>query len=558
MRNKSELFFPCLESPLRLYLSVNEAEGEDNNKEDAEVSSKPSNPRWYLSISPVASNICMSDKPHEWHLLWTSSSNGDHCHDDDTSEGVSTSGFAIQSVTRNVFLCCNIEGELSTCSLKDLQTQPGYSWKFQYEDISGMVVQLINSTYQKRLTIQSQEEAYSFLNNIAPLCKTFPMNKGAESMETLSGWNIRFLSGELLFLSNALVDRRVRCNPMGKLDLDENWKGWEVFRFIEVGNSELQIVSWTHEKILCSDAHGTVTTTDDREDKSTKWGVAKSSNSKNGSGVILQSVEHGRYLCALNATELGTVDANGLQFAGAEWALEPANARLFYVTSNNNFLLSTLRDGAIGTSKRAKEYEEWKIEKIQAEKLDDETRGNVFSIFSCKHGKYLSSTKDGAVRTTDQLGEGEFWELEESTEEEGFFIISYSYNDRQLYCNNHGELATSSIDCQTWHLKPRIPGSISKNQIIFGGIAAASLLPLMVAPALGPLLWGSRLAISSVAVTGAVEAGSVAVVGTAAVVGTSAAVIVADHMKRCGKGNSQKNQHPIRSIHRPLVGWRSW
>jgi len=512
---------------------------------------------WYLSLgAPVSNKVRLSQMPHEWCLLWTTSSSSADNNDTTESRGVTNSSFVIQSVNRKVVLCCDIEGQLSTRDVKDLKDHPGYTWEFDYQDISGMSVQIVNSSYLKRLSIQIME------NDVPPVCTTTALIKGDAKVDTAHAkWNLRFLSGEILFLSNPVIDKRLRCNPMGKLSFDDNWKGWEVFRFIEVGNGELQIVSWTHEKVLVSDAHGTVSTTNNREDKDTRWVVSKHLNN----GVLIKSVEHDRYLCAISETELGTVDGKGFAFAAVEWEMEPANSRVFFLAATNDFLLSTRRNGTVCTSKRAKEWEEWKIEKVVNDFDDyDTTGGNVFSIFSRKHGTYLSSTNDGHVCTSTELGENEYWELEDSTEEAGFIIVSYLYNDRQLYCNEEGELATSSIDCQAWRLKPRMPGSLSLNQIVLGSIAAASVIPLMAVPPLwGPAaglrVVGPALAAAAVEAGPAVAVGSsAAVAASAAVVTTSAVIIAVDQKKRSEKENSQKNQQPIQSIHRPLAAWRSW
>jgi hypothetical protein len=70
-------------------------------------------------------------------------------------------------------------------------------------------------------------------------------------------------TGELCFLSNPSFDKRLRCDVFGKLNMDSNWKGWEVFRFIEAGDGRLVIISWIHySKVLSCDAKGDVLTTE--------------------------------------------------------------------------------------------------------------------------------------------------------------------------------------------------------------------------------------------------------------------------------------------------------
>jgi hypothetical protein len=592
MRNQSQLFFPCLESPLRFYLSLEGAEhsDDDNNKEEETAETTKTNPL-YLSLSHLnKEDICVSDTPHEWCLKWTSSSissgsissSSDKSSEDDdeaTTGGVRTSSFVLQSVDRHVYLTCDINGELSTCTHEYLEAKQelelqedntatsteedhgSYTWNFDYEDASGMSVQLINTTYQRRLSISYQEED----RNKKPVCTAIPVTKKQASYEPVdaSRWKMRFLSGELLFLSNPTIDRRLRCDAFGKLNLDENWKGWEVFRFVEAGNGgQLQIVSWTHEKVLYSTEHGKVGTTDDRESNATLWTVARHYNEDDrGGGVLLQSVEHGRYLCALSATELGTVDSENFVFAAVQWELEPANARIFSLASSSNVFLSSRHNGEVFTAKRGKDWEEWKMIPVALAENEEEdctnTKENLFAILSCKHGQYLGSSDDGRVYTTETLQDAEYWELEESPTGDGYIIISHLHGYRQLYCDEKGNMSTSCIECQEWRLKPRMPGSISKNQMVMAGVAAATLL---VASPIS-LAWGvaARAPLAAMVAGTEVLTAEALVYGVGtAVVGTSAAVIVADQMHRLGTKSTQQNQNPIQSVKRPLVAWRSW
>jgi hypothetical protein len=605
MRNPSQLFFPCLESPLRFYLSLS-LEGAQHSDDDTykeeetaettktETAETTKTNQLYLSLSHLNKEcVCVSDTPHEWCLKWSSatsnsssksSSGSDESSEDEdeaTTGGVRTSSFVLQSVDRHVYLTCDINGELSTCTHESLQakqelelqedqtttsTEEGhgsYTWNFDYEDASGMSIQLINTTYQRRLSISYPEED----RNKKPVCTAIPVIKKQASYEPVpvdaSRWKMRFLSGELLFMSNPTIDKRLRCDAFGKLNLAENWKGWEVFRFVEAGNGgQLQIVSWTHEKVLYSTEHGKVGTTDDRESNATLWTVARHCNEDGtGGGVLLQSVEHGRYLCALSATELGTVASESFAFAAVQWELEPANTRIFSLASSSNVFLSSRHNGEVFTAKRGKDWEEWKMIPVALAENEDEnctnTKENLFTILSCKHGQYLGSSDDGRVYTTETLQDAEYWELEESPKGDGYIIISHLHGERQLYCDEKGNMSTSSIECQEWQLKPRMPGSISKNQMFMAGVAAATLL---VASPIS-LAWGvaARAPLAAMVVGTEVLTAEALVYGVGtAVVGTSAAVILADQMHRHGTKNTQQNENPIQSVKRPLVAWRSW
>ena len=132
--------------------------------------------------------------------------------------------------------------------------------------------------------------------------------------DTTIWWEMEFTSGELCFISNPAIDQRLRCDFLGKLTLSEQWKGWEVFRFIEASsmsiqasgderkaghdkdkNGELIISSWTHhKKVLASDPDGNVFSTENRLGHWERWRVLKPPD---GGGVWIQSVAHGRILC---------------------------------------------------------------------------------------------------------------------------------------------------------------------------------------------------------------------------------------------------------------------
>lgn len=599
MRNQSQLFFPCLESPLRFYLSFGGGGGEEaepsssssssNENECKEVEEKvaaavPTTKRLYLGLNHLnKQSVCISETPHEWCLMWTaassSSSNSDGVDDDDeaTTAGVRTSSFVLQSVDRKVYLTCDINGELSTCTHEYIQLEEdlvlqdhyhnneasikyghgSYMWDLEYEDASGMSVQLINTTYQRKLSISYLEESKK------PVCTATPVTNKQASHDPVgdvtSRWNMRFLSGELLFMSNPTIDKRLQCDAFGNLKFGKNRKGWEVFRFVEAGNGgQLQIVSWTHDKVLYSSKGGTVGTTDDRESSQTFWTVSRHFNEDGtGGGVLLQSVEHGRYLSALSETELGTVDAESFAFAAVQWELEPANAGVFYIASSSNVFLSSRSNGEVFTTKRGKDWEEWKIVPVIVAEDDDlaHAKENVFAICSSKHEQYLGSSEDGNIYATKTLEESEYWELEESPTGEGYIVVSHLHAHRQLHCDDEGKISTSSTECQEWRLKPRMPGSISKKQMAMAGFAAATLL--VASPISLAFGVAARVPLAMMVAGSEVLTAEALAFGTA-VVGTSAAVIVADQMHRLETKKTQQNQNPIHSVHRPLVAWKSW
>ncbi|CAJ1969932.1 unnamed protein product [Cylindrotheca closterium] len=125
-------------------------------------------------------------------------------------------------------------------------------------------------------------------------------------------WIVEPVTGELCFLSNAKTDSRLRCDMVGKLGMSSNWKGWEVFRFLEAGNGYVKICSWTHSLwILKCHASGKIQTgrhsdfhTD--QDWCSLWAVE---SAPDGKGVVIRSKSFERFLCVRkngNALVLGT------------------------------------------------------------------------------------------------------------------------------------------------------------------------------------------------------------------------------------------------------------
>mmetsp|Transcript_22461 Transcript_22461/g.55584 ORF Transcript_22461/g.55584 Transcript_22461/m.55584 type:complete len:712 (+) Transcript_22461:106-2241(+) len=711
MKNLNQLFFPCLESPLKLYLSVatageeesslevidpsaasdtNEPEETTETADEAESSSdvKKAPPSttteeeeptkvvkkstWqdkkheYLSLHTLnKKKVCVSDTPHEWCLLWNNNTKPTTAtvldqkedsfdDDDDEINGIRASTFVLQSVDRKVFLTCNAEGDLSTCTKEYLQAkqqqqfeqeqeeelilqednaaanttstapkggddQGSFTWALEYEDESGMVVSLINTTYQRKLAIlkssSSDGDGGGGTNNNKPMCTTLPLAtkilEDEDDAHLFPGgddddvpppstpqftfhWKMRFRSGELLFLSNPTIQRRLRCDAFGKLTCDENWKGWEVFRFVEAGHGGyVQIASWTHDSyLLYSNQYGKVGMTQKSESPNTLWAITRFRGvDGTPGGVLLRSVRHDRYLSALSETELATVEEQNFNFAAVQWELEAANKNIFFLTTTtataaaskssspngtvSHHFLSSRQNGKVFSTKHGKDWEEWELKPVlqegkSLEEEEEEDRKppaaggfaeqvNLFSIYSSKHQKYLGSSEDGNVYTIESLGESEYWELEESPSGDGYILVSHLYGDRQLFCNDKGELATSADECQAWNLQPRMPSSISKNQMAVAGVAAATLLvasPLSLA--LGAV---ARAPFAAMMVGGAevvtAEAAVAYGVGTA-VLGTSAVAIMSDHKSRLESKKSQQNELPIHSVNRPLVGWRSW
>jgi hypothetical protein len=196
-------------------------------------------------------------------------------------------------------------------------------------------------------------------------------------------WNVEFQTGELCFVSSPAMDRRVRCDLMGSLTLSENWKGWEVWRFIEAdGEGHVRLNAWMHPNhYLCSNAEGEVySTTNPQQEEGTKWAVEQDSG---GHGVIIRSALHDRLLCC--SPESLFTDPHGGAFG--VWQLEAAHRQMYTLSSSTE-------NKSIGpfplVTDRKSQVDEWELEK----------HGDNISFFLPQSGRYLGSTTDGEVSLT--------------------------------------------------------------------------------------------------------------------------------------------------------------
>lgn len=150
-----------------------------------------------------------------------------------------------------------------------------------------------------------------------------------------STWELKFTSGELCFMSNPVVHCQMRCNMLGQLSLNSGLQGWEVFRFIEVGNGngDLYISSWTHyTKFLSSDSDGQVYATDMGSNPlgyAERWRLEPSPSA---TGLYLKNVASRRYLSVgRKAGEALWTTTKPNDYA--LWHLDAAHSHIYYLTS---------------------------------------------------------------------------------------------------------------------------------------------------------------------------------------------------------------------------------
>mmetsp|Transcript_17481 Transcript_17481/g.48272 ORF Transcript_17481/g.48272 Transcript_17481/m.48272 type:complete len:605 (+) Transcript_17481:234-2048(+) len=409
-------------------------------------------------------------------------------------------------------------------------------------------------------------------------------------------WTLKFTSGELCFISNPVVHCQLRCNTAGTLSMNNAMNGWEVFRFIEVGNGDLYISSWTHyTKFLTSDSDGGVDTIDytcRALGHCERWRLDVPPGSN---GVHIQNVASRRYLSVgRNANEALWTTTKPNDYA--LWHLDAAHSHTYYLTSlfasskkeveadeesteeeiapekppaskyNQMWDNSGVVDMHVSSSKTGpfltknmRNWEEWKVEM---------TPDGDLTFFSVVHEKYLGCNSKGDVHTTTSKGAWSIWEKKVSPHG-GVMFLSREHL-RVLAVNEvTGTLFTTPGDeetslCHSWRLDPRLPRSVNGGKVIgVMGLAISIAMPFAVLGAMeavGATITELALLGTSVEALAAAAAG--AAIG-AGLVGTAAKLVSDANPKEQSPSELSEAQvtgpweENIPS-QRPVSAWRSW
>lgn len=504
-------------------------------------------------------NVFITDNRQDWER-WIISSASDK------------ENIVLKSMAHGRYLKSNADGDLETAI-----DHEHVDTKWCIRPSSGDKYQIWSAVHDKALYCNQDESAYT---------------ANSDNDEKWSEWNVELETGELCFISSLRFHKRIRCEPSGKLNLTDNWKGWEVWRFIEAGKGNVLISSCTHKtRFLCSNPEGNVYTTTNRFGSWEKWSIEKDPASR---GIIIKSSDHGKVL-KTDGNGLCTSESHDLEEPCGIWCAETACSQVYFISA-------TCHDKRIGTSHHSpftttnrKGWEQWKIEK--------DKNNDCFTISSVAHGqKYLGSSQDGKVLVKSSAGSSELWEIKESLHG-GYFLVSKEHLNC-LACNDRGHLYTSSKQYggwETWRLEPVMPsgeemgmmtaigiaggvtiglmisapfiamGAIGAIGFTEGGIAAGSVAAgMMSAEAIaaggGVAAGGTVAALQSIGVLGlglggtsaAVGAGALAggVIGSTVVGGTRAVLGSGDALK---KGSVDQTKVPLnKNICRPLCDWRIW
>eukprot|EP00521_Asterionellopsis_glacialis_P006223 CAMPEP_0195284088 /NCGR_PEP_ID=MMETSP0707-20130614/2418_1 /TAXON_ID=33640 /ORGANISM="Asterionellopsis glacialis, Strain CCMP134" /LENGTH=378 /DNA_ID=CAMNT_0040343383 /DNA_START=681 /DNA_END=1817 /DNA_ORIENTATION=+ len=371
--------------------------------------------------------------------------------------------------------------------------------------------------------------------------------------------------------------------------------GWEVWRFLEVGDGTVRISNWTHkDKVLCSGRDGNVWTstfgTNLQGDDCEKWEIQRAPPEYDG--VIIRSVSHGMYLSISSDGHICTKDV----FAGriSTWQLGAGHDQHFFLSSAScHKQLGSTQDGNISSTDNRKSFEVWKL--IQ---LED----GCLALRSVEHGKYLGSTPEGRIYTTGHLHAWEKWNIE-WTDSGYTLLVSQEHNRYLSHPKGHVCCTSSSTDDDVsydadhhdvWNLEPKMPDTITgdkmRNLAIAGsltavaapfvvmgaigaiGFTAGGILPnsfaayMMSTEALGAggmiAAGGTVATLQSIGAAGLGIVGISASVGAGALIGASAVgIVVPDNdMKNKGMETScPTTDEPIKILHnRPFCEWRKW
>ena len=297
---------------------------------------------------------------------------------------------------------------------------------------------------------------------------------GTNSVE--ESWEVEFVSGELCFMSSPPppsnssgeeTAKQIRCDLMGKLSLTTDKRGWEVWRFVEMGSGKVRIVSWMHSQFCIACNHeGKVSTIGigKAEEGCDEWTVEKAPEGHEG--VVIKSVACARRILCRHDGEGGGLSTMQ-EFVGGccLWHLDAAHSQVYTLTS-------LYHKKSIGpfpyVTDNMKQSDQFVMQMI-----DDE--GTV-RLYHKSSGMYLGSNEEGDVECialpdvdgTEKTAE--LWKMEQSIDG------GYTFSSKK-----HGGLLSLSKDepnpklcavtaitddkAEVWSINPLLPRAISSGKI---------------------------------------------------------------------------------------------
>lgn len=371
-----------------------------------------------------------------------------------------------------------------------------------------------------------------------------------ENTDVAAVFEMEFTSGELCFISNPVMHSQIRCNPIGKLSLTQNFACQEVWRFIEVGNGHVVIATWSHAQTfyLSSDADGNVFTTRNRLGHHERWNFERTEN-----GARIVSVAHkGRYL------SIGRGDGEGFRTTTqpndyAKWHMEAAHSKTYHLNSifatarGEACFISSDRKGKPSLTKKKGDWEQWKLERY-----DDD----YITLYSTKHDHYLGSNSSGEVFTTKTVGEWSLWSMEQSRFR-GVNLLSKSYQrrlavvaveDEMMFCTTRDECSSQ----ETWRLEPCLPFFLSPTKI--AAMASAGVIGVALTVAMPYALLG----IVEVGYAEAAGLAALRVLVGAGMAGTTGVCVEDSDPSAAMPSSPTAREDYLTASCRPISAWKNW
>jgi len=395
-------------------------------------------------------------------------------------------------------------------------------------------------------------------------------------------WEVEFVSGELCFLSSDDEEeeedvqqqhqqlqprkKQVRCDLMGKLTLTNDKRGWEVWRFVEMGGGKLRIVSWMHPFcIVCTrDGKASTITIGKAEEAGhcDEWTIEKAPEGY--TGVVVRSAGTARKV--LSRGEGGIfIMTQELDGGNGVWRLDAAHSQTYTLTSSGR-----AGDRSMGpfpyVTENAKQSDH-----IALQQVDDE--GTV-RLYHKSLGRYLRACAGCEVRCDptppDDADASDLWKMEQRPADGGYTFSSKLHGEFLAYTADevNPKLCTtvssspSDDGREVWRVDPILPRAVSSAKIKTFALGTSIAVGTTVAM---PFLMAGMLAVvpaeatlaASILSVGLTSAEAIASVGA---IGATAAIVFREESDTLGMESEHEKDGEEGEDYtkRPLCGWRSW
>ncbi|KAL7554845.1 hypothetical protein ACHAWF_018384 [Thalassiosira exigua] len=395
----------------------------------------------------------------------------------------------------------------------------------------------------------------------------------SNACENSESWEVEFVSGELCFISSSPSSslssssstspdksgQRIRCDLMGSLTLTKDKRGWEVWRFVEMGGGALRIVSWMHSQFCLACTHkGAVQTAGigEVDEGCDLWTVEKAPEGY--CGVVIKSAACARRM--LCRGEQGLYATQELEGEAGVWQLDAAHSQ--------TYALMSLRHGrSIGpfpyVTDNAKQSDQWILQQIG---------DGTVRLYLKSSGQYLRSYMMGEAvcdsTPPNDADTSDLWRMEQRSDG-GYTFASKGHGG--LLAFSDAADGTSPLLCtvpspaedgrEVWCVNPVLPRAISSGKIKTFALGTSIAVGTTVAM---PFLMAGMLAVvpaeatlaASILGAGLTSAEAIASVGA---IGVTAAIVFREASDTLGIESEREDDEDEKNYtKRPLCSWKSW